>query len=420
MKRTSPLLVILAFFSFCKEDIEREAPILEKTEPKIVYNYGYKFNDYKVTQDTIRSGESFSVILDRHHVFYQKVNQIINSTKSVFDFRKVKYGKTYTILSSKDSIEKAQVFIYKHDRINSTIIDFRDSIIKAVHHKKRIKKVLKTVEGTINTNFSEAMDSLHLFPNLTWKIADIYAWTLDFYKLQKRDYFKFTYEEKFIEDTIFIGYGELKSAVFRHKGEKLYAFNYTSDSINKAKEFYDEKGNMLRSQFLKSPIKFQYRISSHYNLRRRIPYYGNRVIPHRGTDFAAAVGTPIISTANGIVVESARKRSNGNYVKIKHNNIYSTKYLHMKKRNVNVGEYVKQGSVIGWVGMTGNTDGPHVCYRFWKNNKEVDPFKQKLPHSVPLKENIKNKYLKYIRLSKYVLDNKLPVITESKIIKSST
>ncbi|MDT7831205.1 M23 family metallopeptidase [Flavobacteriaceae bacterium S356] len=162
---------------------------------------------------------------------------------------------------------------------------------------------------------------------------------------------------------------------------------------------------MLRSQFLRSPIKFRYRVSSRYNLKRRIAYYGNRIKPHKGTDFAAAVGTPIMATASGTVTESAyRRRGNGHYVKIKHNNTYSTQYLHMKKRNVRRGQYVKQGDIIGWVGMTGSTAGPHVCYRFWKYGRQVDPFKQKLPSAKPLKKSLIPSYLKFIGPLKEQLD----------------
>jgi murein DD-endopeptidase MepM/ murein hydrolase activator NlpD len=162
---------------------------------------------------------------------------------------------------------------------------------------------------------------------------------------------------------------------------------------------------MLRSQFLKSPIKFQYRISSRYNLRRKIALYGNRVKAHRGTDFAANIGTPIMATASGTVVESAKRGGNGNYVKIKHNNTYTTQYLHMKRRKVSRGQYVKQGDIIGWVGMTGNTSGPHVCYRFWKHGKQVDPFRQKLPSAKPLKKSLKPAYLSYIAPLKEQLSN---------------
>ena len=360
--------------------------------------------DYKVILDTIKSGESFGVIMDRHHVGYPKINKIAASIKEVFDVRRVRSGKPYMILSSKDSLERAKVFIYKNNKIRATVVDFQDSIIKAFPYFQTIKTIEKIVEGKIYSNLSNAMDSLHLLPNLTWEIADIYAWTLDFGKLQKGDSFKFVFEEKIISDSIFGGYGEVKSAVFKHVDQDFYAFRFLADSIMNIHEYYDENAKMLRSQFLKAPIKFQYRISSRYNLRRRIAYYGNRIKPHKGTDFAARVGTPIIATASGTVIESARKGGNGNYVKIKHNSTYATQYLHMQKRKVKKGQYVKQGDIIGTVGMTGNTGGPHVCYRFWKHGRQVDPLREKLPAAKPMKEHIKPVFLDFTKSLKLQLD----------------
>lgn len=391
----------------CGEDKKKDLdPQVQKKEPpKEIYEYGYRLNDYKVIKDTIRNGESFGIILDRHHVFYPKINKIARKVKDTFDVRRVRAGKPYMILAKKDSTEKAQVFIYKDNKAMATIIDFQDSIIQAYKYRKPIKVVEKEVSGEIYSTLSEAMDSLHLNPNLTYDVADIYAWTLDFYKLQKGDQFKLIYEEKFIDDSVFVGYGKVKAALFNHNRKDLYAYRFIADTIKGIPEYYDDEGNMLRSQFLRSPIKFRYRVSSRYNLKRRIAYYGNRIRPHLGTDFAAAVGTPIMATASGTVVESARRGGNGNYVKIRHNNIYSTQYLHMKRRKVKKGQYVKQGDVIGTVGMTGNTSGPHVCYRFWKYGKQVDPFKQKLPSAKPLKKSIKPRYLEFIKPLKKQLDN---------------
>ena len=371
--------------------------------PKIITEFGYRLNDFKVIKDTIKKGESFGIILDRHHVFYPKINAIAKKIKDTFDTRRIRAGIPYMILASKDTLEKAEVFIYKNSKASATIVDFKDSIIIAYKYRKPIKIIEKEVSGKIYSTLSEAMDSLHLNPNLTNDVADIYAWTLDFLKLQRGDRFKLIYEEKFIDDSVFVGYGKVKAALFDHNNRDFYAYRFVPDSIKKIPEYYDNKGNMLRSQFLRSPIKFQYRVSSRYNLRRKIALYG-RVKPHKGTDFAAKVGTPIMATANGKVTESRRKGGNGNYVKIRHNNTYSTQYLHMSRRKVKRGQYVKQGDIIGYVGMTGNTSGPHVCYRFWKNGRQVDPFKQKLPSAKPLKKSLKPSYLKFIKPLEAQLD----------------
>ena len=183
----------------------------------------------------------------------------------------------------------------------------------------------------------------------------------------------------------------------------LNKFNFKHDSIIGQREYYDEEANNLRRAFLKAPVQFS-RISSRFNLKRRIKYYGYKLRPHRGTDYAASVGTPILATADGVVTKSEYRGGNGNYVKLRHNSTYETQYLHMKKRKVNVGQYVKQGDVIGWVGMTGNTGGPHVCYRFWKNGVQVDPLKQDLPSAEPLEEALRTEYFMHIDDLKRRLD----------------
>ncbi|TCP28079.1 murein DD-endopeptidase MepM/ murein hydrolase activator NlpD [Tenacibaculum skagerrakense] len=402
------LLTCLLFFYSCKEDKVEETPkkeIVEEVKPKPIIKYGFNFDNYKVINDTIKSGESFGIILDRHHVFYPKINEISTTIKDTFDVRKVRAGKPYTILASKDTLEKAQVFIYKHNRIESTIINFQDSLISAYKYRKPVTTIERAISGRIVDNFSNAIDTLGYGPTLAYEVADIYSWTVDFYRLQKDDTFKLIFEQKFIEDSIPVGYGRIKAAVFNHKGKDLYAYRYIADSIKGIPEYYDDEAGLLRRQFLKSPIKFQYRISSRYNLKRRIKLYGNRVRAHKGTDFAAPYGTPIMATASGTVTESSRRGGNGNYVKVRHNGTYSTQYLHMKRRKVRVGEFVQQGDVIGWVGMTGNTSGPHVCYRFWKNGRQVDPFREKLPTAKPMVDSLRPKYFEFIAPLKRQLDS---------------
>ena len=198
--------------------------------------------------------------------------------------------------------------------------------------------------------------------------------------------------------------GELSEITETTSGKPIYAFPYISDSTHNILEYFDQDANNLRSTFLRAPVKFKYRLSSRYNLKRRIAYYGYKVRPHKGTDFAAPIGTPIVATADGIVTESTRRGGNGKYVKIRHNDTYSTQYLHMKAQNVKKGDFVRQGDVIGWIGMTGNTGGPHVCYRFWKNGRQVDPFKEELPSAEPIADSLRADYLAYIQPLRDQLD----------------
>ena len=396
MKKYFALLFCASLFVTCKKDTVSATIDLTQLQKKVPkYEFGYNLNDYRVIRDTVIKGESFGVILDRNHVNYPIINKIAVTIKDTFDVRRLRAGKSYTLLTKKDSTEQAQVFIYQHNKIEHTIIDFTDSII-AKKERKPVKLVEKTASGIITSSLSETLDSQGLSAVISNELSTIYAWTIDFFRLQKNDRFKIVYEERFIDDSISAGISQIKAAYFEHGNKPIYAFKFIADSTRMIEDYYDEECNVLRREFLKAPLKFNYRISSRYNLKRRIAYYGNKIRPHKGTDFASPTGTPII--------ESRRKGGNGKYVKIRHNATYSTQYLHMSKQAVKKGAVVKQGDIIGYVGMTGNTGGPHVCYRFWKNGKQVDPLKQKLPAAKPMKEEIKPVYLNSITEMKSKID----------------
>jgi murein DD-endopeptidase MepM/ murein hydrolase activator NlpD len=401
------LLILTVCFIGCKN--EPEQVILKEElaivlEPEEVLEFGFNLNEYIVKRDTIKKGDSFGEILERNKVGYPTIFQIAEKARDTFDIRRLQIGKPYTLLCSKDSLETPKCFIYQPSLEEYVVINFHDSI-HAYTSRKPITYVEKTATGVITNNISETLEEQGLSPRLAYKMADeIYAWTIDFRRLQPGDRFKVIYTDKFIDDTIYTGVHNIKAAYFEHNNEPFYAFEFTSDSVKGIVDYFNEEAKNLRRAFLKAPVSFS-RISSRYNLKRRIAVYGYRVRPHKGTDFAAPINTPIKATANGTVVESRKKGGNGNYVKIRHNATYETQYLHMRKRNAKVGQFVKQGDVIGWVGMTGNTGGPHVCYRFWKNGKQVDPFKQKLPEAKPISESLKIKYLEFIKPIKYQLDN---------------
>jgi len=379
----------------------------EMTDPQEVkedMKFGYNMNNFFVVQDTIRRGESFGEILSRYDVDFSQIYKIANQTKDIFDIRQLRAGKPYMLLCSKDEKRTPQSFIYQPNKIEYVVLEFCDSII-AYKQRKPVKIVEKEAFGEIKSSLSETMEAQGLPIQLIYDMSDdIYAWTIDFFRLQEGDNFKVIYKQRFVEDSIYAGIESIDAAYFEHKGEPIYAFDYITPESKNSTDYYDETGKSLQKAFLKSPIKFS-RISSRYNLNRRIALYGNKVRPHKGTDFAAPVGTPILATASGTVVESTRRGGNGKYVKIRHNATYSTQYLHMSKRMVNVGDFVKQGDVIGKVGMTGNTSGPHVCYRFWKNGRQVDPFRQKLPDAKALPKQYKTDYLAYISPLKQRLDS---------------
>lgn len=405
----------------CKNEVKKPIETVEVIEPEEVYEFGFNLNDYFVKRDTIRKGDSFGEILQRNQIEYSKIFRIAQLTKDSFDIRRLQIGKPYTLLCSNDSLQEPKCFIYQPTKTDYVVINFQDSI-HAYSSTKPIKYVEKEVSGIIESNISEALDKQGKSVVLAYKMSDVYAWTIDFFRLQKNDKFKVIYTEKYIDDSIYAGVEQIKAAYFEHKGEPFYAFQFETDTIRGLKDYFSEDAKNLRRAFLKAPVEYK-RISSRYNLNRRIALYGNRVRPHKGTDFAAAIGTPIRSTANGTVIESAKRGGNGNYVKVKHNSTYTTQYLHMRNRAVKVGDFVKQGDIIGYVGMTGNTSGPHVCYRFWKNGKQVDPFKQKLPEAEPISDSLKTEFLEFIKPIKIQLDNieyDYPIETEEQVLEIET
>lgn len=399
------VLVLLGLVMWsCKNEVEEinPVPFQASVKPVELREFGFNLNDYVVKRDTIRDGDSFGSIMQRNNVDYSKIYQIAESAKKSFDIRKLRAGNLYTLLLAKDSLQTPQCFIYQENNIDYVVIHFADSIV-TYKEKKPVTIRTKEASGVINNSLSVTMDDQGLPQSLIGEMADIYAWTVNFFKLQKGDKFKIIYKQRFIEDSIYAGLDGIDAAYFQHKDEGFYAFKYPIDSTSNKADFFDENTKSLKRAFLKAPVNG--RISSRYNLNRRIAYYGYALRPHKGTDFAAPIGTEILATANGTVVESTRRGGNGKYVKIKHNDTYSTQYLHMKAQNVKKGQFVKQGDVIGWVGMTGNTGGPHVCYRFWKNGKQVDPFKEKLPTSESVPNHLVVDYKEFIKPLRARLDS---------------
>lgn len=395
-------LSLVLFALACNKNKENLAETNEVAAEPIIEQYGYILNDFNVVRDTIRKGDTFGDILFANGVSQEKIMEVATKFRDSFDVRKIAVGKPYVLLNSKDSLNQTQVFIYETNKVDYAVVDFRDTLT-IYNSQKPVRYEQREASGVITSSLSATMEEQNLSPYMTDQLANIYAWTINFFKLQPGDRFKVIYTEKFIEDTIPAGLKEIKAAYFEHHGKPLYAFKFASDSLDQYAGYYDEQANNLKRAFLKAPVKFS-RISSRYNLNRRIKYYGFKLRPHRGTDFAAPIGTPILATADGIVTKSEHRGGNGNYVKIRHSGTYETQYLHMKARNVKVGQHVSQGDVIGWIGMTGNTSGPHVCYRFWKNGKEVDPFKEDLPFSRPLPEAMHSTYFAQMLPMKEILD----------------
>ncbi len=388
------VIIFSVFLTGCQNNASDKKALKETEVLKPDMHYGYDFNQYNTQELKIKRGDTFGSILEQNGIDYPEVYKVLQVIKkSEVNIRKLQIGKPYTLLFTKDSIPQPKIFIYHPNALSYNVIQLRDSLFA-----EKVNKPTRVVEleatGVIKTSLYDTMNASGYNSNLTYFLADVYAWTIDFTRLNKGDRFKVIYTERFVDDSISVGIEKIKAAYFEHRNKPFYAFEFQTDSIKGIVDYFDANAKNLRRAFLKAPVAFS-RISSRYNLKRKIAYYG-RVKPHKGTDYAAPVGTPIMATANGRVTKASYTRANGNYVKIKHNKTYSTQYLHMKRRKVRRGQFVKQGDIIGWIGMTGNTSGPHVCYRFWKHGRQVDPYKQKLPEAKPISKALKKQFLSSI------------------------
>jgi murein DD-endopeptidase MepM/ murein hydrolase activator NlpD len=359
---------------------DSEGKVAEAVE--IPRKFGFPIDSFTVVENTVQQNEFLGSILAPYNVDPVTIANLAAKSKSVFDVRRIAAGNEYTIFCTKDSVPKALYFVYQPNAIDYIIYDLRDSITITTG-KREVTTKVQTASGVITSSLYEALDKAGTDPALAMKLADIYAWTIDFYKIQRGDFFKVIYEQRYVKDKP-VETGQVKSAIFSHQGDTFYAFYFQPDT-SQVGDYYDENGKSLRKAFLKAPLKFS-RITSRFTMRRFHPVQKTWKA-HLGTDYGAPTGTPIICTGNGTVIESAYTANNGNYVKVRHNSTYTTQYLHMSRRAVKKGETVRQGQVIGYVGSTGLATGPHVCYRFWKNGVQVDPYKQKFPAATPIPDH---------------------------------
>jgi murein DD-endopeptidase MepM/ murein hydrolase activator NlpD len=394
--------LFLSFFTSCNSKDEKDATKIAKKEP-IIKDYGFTFNDYKVIRDTIRSGDTFSALLQKFPLRDSlTIHQVTEKVKDSFNVRRIKVGKPYILFLDKKKPNTLKALVYIEDRIQYTVVDFRDSLVVSNKQKPtRIKR--RVVAAEINGSLSETLSNAGVSPALAPKLAGIYAYTIDFFKIQKGDKFAVTINEKYMEDSIYIGVESIEASYFEHKGKKIFAFPYKLNENQKKEDYYDENGKGLKSMFLKAPLDY-FRISSRFTGRRFHPVQ-MRFKAHNGTDYAAPHGTPIKTTASGVVERTGYTAGNGNFVKVRHSSTYATQYLHMSRILVRNGQSVSQGQTIGKVGSTGLATGPHVCYRFWKNGVQVDPLRLKLPNTEPMGKSDKQKYLSYIAPLKKELDS---------------
>jgi murein DD-endopeptidase MepM/ murein hydrolase activator NlpD len=364
--------------------------------PAPTYKFGFMIDSFTMINDTIQSNQFLSDILMPHKVDLAAIDRIARNAAEVFDVRSLRSNKPFTILNS-DTSTMADYFIYQPNAYRYVVYDLKKEQTEVIEHKVEKREISSA--GIVESSLWNAMVDNGMSYELTSRMEDALAWSVDFHHIQKGDRFKLVYEQDIIDGKV-VGIGDVKAAYYSTSGNDYYAIYFENETH---RGYYDLEGRTMEGAFLKAPVKYS-RISSRYG-RRYHPVL-KRTKAHLGTDYAAPRGTPIFTVADGIVVKRSRSRGNGNYVKIKHDKVYQTQYLHMSRfqKGVTVGTHVKQGQTIGYVGSTGLATGPHVCFRFWKNGKQVNHLRENLPPPEPMAKEDLPKFFGIKNLYKAMLD----------------
>jgi len=384
------LLISLGLFSLACTDAPGTDAASTKTsgtsngaeaEAVTVDAFGIEAARYRVREQTIRRNQTFSDLVQPHGISPQRIHQMATdeALREVFDVRRIRAGRKMHVY--RDSTDTAQLLVYERDQINYVTIDLREGI-SASAGARDVQTRQRTVHGVIESSPYQALQRSGASPHLAVQLANVLAWQVDFYRIQQGDQFTIVYEQDYIDDEP-VRLGRILATRFEHAGREHTALYYAH---SEGTDYFNEDGESMRKAFLRAPLEYS-RISSRYSRNRVHPVHG-RSVPHLGTDYAAPTGTPIRATGTGTVVAAGYTRGNGNYIKIRHNSTYSTQYLHMSRfaSGISRGTRVEQGDVIGYVGQTGLATGPHLCYRFWKNGQQVDPFRLEFPSGDPVPE----------------------------------
>lgn len=382
---SSPQVASMGIDSVQNDTIEIIPP-----EPKVLF--GLNIDSLQVVEATVQPNQFLSQILTQYNVSLGLIDKLAKASREVFDVRKIRANRNYTVLCGNDSLNTAKYFIYEPSRVDYVIYELSDSI-KISTGQHPVDTVTKTFAGVIDYSIYQTLSDAEAPTELVNSLSDVYAWQIDLFKVQKGDKFKMIYEEVQIKGER-VGVGRIKAAQFERGEEEFYAFYYDHGG---KEDYFDEKGNSLRKAFLKAPLKYS-RISSRFSNSRLHPVLKVRR-PHHGIDYAAPRGTPVRAVGDGVITRASYSGGAGNYVKIKHNSTYTTGYMHLSKygEGMRVGKYVKQGDIIGYVGSTGISTGPHLDYRVWKDGKAVDALKIEMPPSEPISDDHREQYESHMK-----------------------
>jgi len=342
--------------------------------------FGVVWEGLTVDSGVVASGQSLSHLLGPAGLSAATIQTIASSSRDSYDVRNMRAGRPWWIAFDNDTLQPAKYFVYQRNPTEYARFSLRAPYDVALESYPT-DTLVERATGIIESSLYVDLERVGAPSNLALSMANVYAWTVDFSRLQEGDAFDVLYERIYVNEQP-VGMPRVIVCHFEHRGRDLPAFRFDQ---GEGDDYFDDGGQSLRKAFLKAPVEFS-RISSRYNLKRFHPVL-NRTKAHYGTDYAAPTGTPILAVGDGVVTKSSYTKGNGKYVKIRHNATYETQYLHMSKRAVNVGERVRQGQVIGYVGQTGLATGPHVCFRFWKNGKQVDHLREEFPPSNPIADD---------------------------------
>lgn len=358
----------------------------EQAIREIRYEYGIPVDSFRIVTSSVQSGETLGGILNRLGASRSIVNQLGSINKEVFDVRQIRQGKQYMAFYEADTL--LEYFVYEQSRTQAVVFHLKDSL-HVEKQQKEIRTEHKRATATIESSLWSAFTSQGVNPQLALELSEVYQWTVDFFGLQRGDKFDVVYDEQFVDGES-IGIGTIYAARCKHGGATLYA--YLFDHQNDCHGYFDEQGRSLRKAFLKAPLNYK-RISSHFTHARMHPIY-KTVRPHTGVDYAAPMGTPVVALGDGTVIEKGYKGGGGNTVKIRHNSTYTTAYLHLSKygKGIETGKHVDQGQVIGYVGSTGASTGPHLDFRVWKNGTPVNPLTLESPSVDPVPQRLKAEF----------------------------
>lgn len=369
-------------FVSCAEQTVQEIYAAEEQADSVVCPLGFCTDSLKVVEGNVKNGQFFSNLLGELGMSQNDAYNLGIACDPVFDVKSLRIGNAYSAYYSESSLE---YLVYERDRASSVVFRCRPPYSAWVY-RKPVTVEERYADVTINTSLWNDMRAAGVSPLLILSLSDIYAWTIDFFGLQKGDRFRVLYDEKMCDGEV-LAVDTVRYAVFSHNGDNLPMIMY--DQKDGGNIWWNDKGESMRKAFLKAPLQYS-RVSSGFSYARRHPVT-RKVQPHTGVDYAAPKGTPVMTIGDGVVTSVKYEGAGGNTVRIRHNSVYSTAYLHLSKyaKGLKAGQRVRQGEVIGYVGSTGRSTGPHLDFRVWKNGTPINPLKMESPPAEPIKEEHK-------------------------------